>query len=113
MADRRTRKDTPFTDESEYYSPLREKRGVKNISHFKTPVLKNPDVSERAGIKTTKHIWKYGDRFYKLADQYYGDPEYWWVIAWYNGVATETQINTGYVLFIPLNLADALDVLGV
>ena len=113
MADKRTRKDTPLTDESDYYSSLRDKRGIKRITHFKTPVLKNPNSSERAGIQTTQHIWKYGDRFYKLADQYYGDSTYWWVIAWYNGVAAEAQINTGYVLFIPLNLADALDVLGV
>jgi nucleoid-associated protein YgaU len=112
MPDKRTRRETPISNESEYYSPLRSKRDVKKISHFKTPVLRNPDISDRGRIATTQHVWKYGDRFYKLASQYYGDSEYWWVIPWYNGIAAEAQINTGYILFIPLNLSEALNALG-
>jgi len=113
MADKRTRKQSTIKDESEYYSPLRSKRGVKSISHYKTPVLKNPTVSERGSLTKVTHIWKYGDRLYKLADQFYGDSQYWWVIAWYNGVSTEAQIKIGKTLYIPTNIEDALDVLGV
>ena len=113
MADRRTRKTSKVKDETEYYKSLREKRGIKNITHFKTPVLRNPTVQERRRITTTQHVWKYGDRFYKLANQYYGDSTYWWVIAWYNGIAIEAQISTGKVLYIPLNLEDTLNILGV
>ena len=113
MADKRTRKQTPVANDTEYYSPLTTKRGVKSITHYKTPVLKNPTVADRRKIKTITHIWKYGDRFYKLADQYYGDSTYWWVIAWYNGVSTEAQVANGKVLYIPLNIEDTLDILGV
>jgi len=113
MADRRTRKEIPTSNESDFYSSLRNKRDVKKISHFKTPVLRNPTVSDRSRIQTVQHVWRYGDRFYKLADQYYGNSTYWWVIAWYNGVAAEAQLNTGYILYIPTNLADTLDILGV
>ena len=113
MADRRTRKKAPITDESDYYSPLRDKRDINRISFYSTPMLKHPTIAERSSLKTTKHIWRYGDRLTNLADQYYGDYSYWWVIAWYNGVATEAQLNLGQVMYIPLNLADTLDVLGV
>jgi hypothetical protein len=58
---------------SEYYEPLRKSRGLKNIRHYETPYLENPSVSARMRTPATSHIWKYGDRFYKLADQYYND----------------------------------------
>ena len=40
-------------------------------------------------------MWKLGDRFYKLADQYYGDPTLWWIIAWYNRMPTESHAEGG------------------
>ena len=113
MPDKRNRKQTPVKNDSEYYSSLATKRGVKSVTHYKTPVLKNPTVADRRKIKTITHIWVYGNRLYKLADQYYGDSTYWWVIAWYNSVSTEAQIELGKVLYIPLNIEETLDILGV
>ena len=98
-------------NDNEYYSSLR--RGNRTISRYGTPVLKNPTDAERASLKTSPHIWKYGDRFYKLADQYYGDVRYWWVIAWYNSIPTEATISNGDVIDIPINIQKALRVLGV
>ena len=109
----RYNKDRILTNASEYYKPLREERGLKTIRQYATPVLKNPTVAQRKRLKTTKHIWKYGDRLYKLADQYYNDSRFWWVIAWYNGYGCEADIYNGAVIRIPLNLGDTLKVLGV
>ena len=100
-------------NESEYYKPLREERGLKRIVQYETPQLRNPSVRQRMNMVSTKHIWKYGDRLYQLADQYYGDARYWWVIAWYNGFGVEADIYNGAVLRIPLNIEEALKVLGV
>ena len=98
----------------EFYRFLREKRGnVKNIRHQETPILKNPSVVERASLRTTSHIWKYGDRLSNLAFKYYGDVTYWWVIAWYNGVPTEAHLDPGDPLDIPINIEQALKALGV
>tara|TARA_Y100000034_G_scaffold92735_1_gene112111 strand:+ start:61 stop:399 length:339 start_codon:yes stop_codon:yes gene_type:complete len=102
-----------LNNSSEYYAPLRKSRGLKNIRHYETPVMQNPSVGARSGLSTTTHIWKYGDRLYKLADEYYNNVSYWWVIAWYNSVPTEAQLRTGNVIRIPLNLEAALKVLGV
>jgi nucleoid-associated protein YgaU len=97
----------------EFYEFLRKDRQVKTgIRHMATVVMKNPSARERASLKTTKHIWSYGDRFYNLANQYYGEPTYWWVIAWYNGYTTEVTIRNGDMIYIPLNLENALTVLG-
>jgi len=101
-------------NDSEFYSFLRQKRGdLKNITHQETPILKNPTVAQRAMINTTGYIWKYGDRYYNLAHKYYGKPEYWWVIAWYNGYPTEADILPSDYIEIPLELEQALMILGV
>ena len=102
-----------LNNSSEYYSFLRKGRGVKNIRQYETPFMHNPTVAQRAALPTTTHIWKYGDRFYNLANQYYKDIRFWWVIAWYNGTLTEADIIPGDVIEIPINLVQALKALGV
>ena len=74
---------TSFLNRNPYYKFLMEKRGVKAIEQYPTPVIRNPTAAERSMLNVTQHIWSYGDRYYKLADQYYNDPKLWWVIAWY------------------------------
>ena len=83
------------------------------IQHYETPIMHNPSVPERAVIQTTSFLWKYGSRFYNLAQRFYGDPEYWWVIAWYNGAPTEAHLKPGDVIYIPINIEEAFAVLGV
>jgi hypothetical protein len=100
-------------NDSDFYSPLAQKRGLKSIQQMNTVVLKNPQIFERIGLATDTHIWKYGDRFYKLAYTYYDDPQLWWIIAWYNGYPTEANVKIGDILDIPLNLEEIIKVLGV
>ena len=96
---------------SEYYAPLRKRYNSKVITQYATPKLHNPGPRERSGLAKSTHIWRYGDRFYQLAHQYYGDVSFWWVIAWYNGYPTEADVRPGARLTIPVNLEEALKVL--
>jgi nucleoid-associated protein YgaU len=100
-------------NDSDFYSPLLEKRGLKSIAQLRTVVLKNPEIFERAGLETDTYIWKYGDRYYKLAFEYYNDPKLWWIIAWYNGYPTEANIKIGDVIDIPLSLEEIIQTLGL
>tara|TARA_R100001594_G_scaffold86038_1_gene120554 strand:+ start:68 stop:409 length:342 start_codon:yes stop_codon:yes gene_type:complete len=113
MANIRNQRQNPIVNDSEYYKELYERRGLKKITHYPTARLNHPTVSDRANINTVGHIWAYGDRFYKLAHQYYGDVNFWWVIAWWNGYPTEVSVQTGDFLDIPLDIGAALDALGV
>ena len=97
---------------TEYYEPLRKSRDLKEIEQYATFPLTNPTVSQRASTVTNAHIWKYGDRLYNLAHQYYGDTRYWWVIAWWNGLPTEADIYPGDVIQIPVDLETTLRILG-
>ena len=100
-------------NDSDFYSSLAQKTGLKSIQQINTVVLKNPEIFERIGLATDTHIWKYGDRFYKLAHTYYDDPQLWWIIAWYNGYPTEANVKIGDTLDIPLNLEEIIRVLEV
>lgn len=103
-----------LNNSSKYYQFLRKKRnGIKNIQQYETPVLYHPDMIDRASLNTTTHVWTVGDRYYKLADQYYGDPALWWIIAWYNGRPTEADCITGDLLTIPLDAESILSTLGM
>ena len=97
----------------EFYEFLRKERGdIKNIVQYETPTLRMPRLGDRIALQTSVHIWTYGDRYYKLANQYYNNRNYWWVIAWYNGLPTETDVKPGDVIHIPLDLETALRTMG-
>ena len=103
----------PLLNDIDQYEPLRKKRGLKYLNQLPLKPLHHPNLLQRLATTTEPHIWSSGDHFYKLAHKYYGAPKYWWVIAWYNGYPTEANIKKGAVIDIPVNLSDALVILGM
>ena len=54
----------------------------------------------------------YGDRLENLANQYYGDPSLWWIIAQANGIKGFTAIyseNFSGEIRIPTEIQDIID----
>ncbi|MBL96811.1 MAG: hypothetical protein CMF52_03260 [Legionellales bacterium] len=102
-----------FFNDDDYYTYLTKNRDLKSVTHYETPILRNPTISDRLEIVTDSHIWSYGNRLSNLSYQYYGDVRYWWVIAWYNGVAIEGDLKNGDLIEIPVDLRKALQILGV
>ena len=102
-----------FVNKEQSTEIARRMRNLQKIVHYGTSVLYHPDVFDRSSLNTDTHIWKYGDRFYKLAFTYYNDPKLWWIIAWYNGYPTEASIKIGDVLDIPLSLEEIVQTLGL
>ena len=102
---------SPFTNNASFYREFFNERGVSFIRHFSTGRLRHPTIPEMASLERVRHIWKVGDRFYKLAHQHYGDPTLWWVIAWFNKKPTEGHCETGEMIRIPLPLNRVLEML--
>jgi nucleoid-associated protein YgaU len=103
-----------LNNDSSFYRFLRKMRqNQKNIKQYKTQILHHPRSAERMAISKDTYIWSIGDHFYNLAAKYYGDPTYWWVIAWYNGTPTEADVSPGTIIQIPTNLEEALRLLGL
>ncbi len=88
-------------NENELYEEFFEEREVNHIVHYTTPSWPplTPDV--RNQFTYANHTWTLGDRYWKLASRYYGNPKLWWVIAWYNEKPTEAHIKAGFNIYIP------------
>jgi len=102
-----------FTNTNEQYKTYLERtRGLKDIKQFDTHKLNYPTRAETANFNTISHIWSTGDRYFKLADEYYENPELWWVIAFYNQAPTEFHLKLGDVIYIPIPLETVLYYMG-
>jgi len=90
------------------YKNVFKKRDVRFIRHYSTPEFQMPTEADEAELDLINHIWKVGDRFYKLANEYYNDPELWWVIALFNRTPTESHVKLGDSVQIPIPLEKIL-----
>lgn len=95
---------------SRYHDILNRKK-ISGIRQWATPVTREPTFRELEAVTDVEHIWKTGDRFYKLANTYYGNSEYWWVIARYNQAPTEGHLKAGMRIYIPLPINRLLEIL--
>ena len=88
-------------------------RGIPYIRQLRTQVLRFPSAEEVASLDLSPVVWGVGSRLYKLADEFYGNPEMWWVIAQFNERPTEAHISLGDVIYIPRPLEKIIGLLGV
>ena len=86
-------------NEDDNYKDLFEIRGVQNIEQYKTFFF-NRDYF-RYSYGSYEHVWKKGDKLFKLAQEYYEDIKYWWIIAVWNGKPTDSHYKYGDVIEIP------------
>lgn len=101
------------SDQSYVRSDLFKSRGVQIIQHFSTPVLKYPTPEELKNIVEEKRYWGIGTKYFNLSFEFYGSPEYWWIIAWYNLRPLETDFKPGDVVIIPTPLEAVLSGFGI
>ena len=88
-----------FTNERDAYKRYLKKRGLKLINQFNTPKFNYPSQKEMENFNTISHIWSTGDRYFKLADEYYGD-------------STEFHMKLGDIIYIPVPLESVLFYIG-
>jgi len=97
-------------NQEEEYERFFKRRHISSIRQWSTGRLYYPTVSDLRAITRNQHIWKAGDRYYKLAIQYYGQAQYWWVIALFNKKPTEAHLRVGQSISIPMPLQAILRV---
>jgi nucleoid-associated protein YgaU len=56
-----------------------------------------------------EHTWQPGDRLDRLANKYYNDDLYWWVIAMANAISYPLGIVPGTIIRIPVNVNKVLE----
>lgn len=80
--------------------------GVRMLSRWLSAAPTDEELRE--DLDHFERIYKMGDKLYKFAHEYYGDVDYWWVIAWYNNKPTDAHFKIGDVVYIPKQLDVAL-----
>jgi hypothetical protein len=97
-----------LTNTNELYEKTLEERNVSSIRQYSTPEMSYPSVEEIKSLTKVRHIWRTGDRYFKLAIEYYNSAQYWWVIAMFNQKPTEADLTVGDLIYIPFPLQDIL-----
>jgi hypothetical protein len=97
-----------LTNTNQLYEKTLEERNVNFIRQYSTPVISYPTAAEIKNLTKVRHIWRTGDRYFKLAIEYYNSAQYWWVIAMFNQKPTEADLSVGDLIYIPLPLQDIL-----
>ena len=80
-------------------------RVPRGIIQWFTSSMRYPRVDEIAQFNAVDHIWKRGDKFYKLAHEHYGDSKLWWIIPWFNKKPFIADYKFGDVVHIPLSIS--------
>lgn len=78
---------------------LLDSRGLEEIRY-----LRNKKFSRKILTKeysTIDHIWSHGDKLYKLAYQYFGDRDLFWIIGLFNNKPTDSHFRYGDIVYIP------------
>ena len=101
------------SNDLEMYADLLKKRNVKRIFQYDTPTLIHPTSGDMDRLNLEAHRWTVGDRFFKLANEFYNDPKLWWVIAHFNKTPTESHLELGDLIYIPLPLNEIMDIYGL
>lgn len=107
---RNNSRDT-FFNGTEKYQNILSRRNLEKILQYDTPSISTIKESDYEFITFVEHTWKTGDRFYKLANLYYNEPKYWWVIALVNEKPTESHCKAGDLIMIPTPLSEVLSLI--
>ncbi len=102
-----------IVNDNEFYEEFFEQRGLNKIRHYRSPKLPPMTVKVVKSFTRQRHVWTFGDRYYKLANKFYGDPKLWWAIAWFNQKPTEGLIKQGDIIYIPRPISRLLTYLNM
>ena len=99
-----------YINNDSLYDDLLLRKELGAIRQYNTTLVQN--LTNKTNIVPVKHVWKTGDRYYKLAQKFYGVSELWWIIALYNQKPTEAHVKVGEVVFVPYPLDSVLYYMG-
>jgi hypothetical protein len=98
-----------FRNISTVYQETFVNKNLNFINQFNTAEFRDLSSGDIASLNTRTHIWKTGDKFFKLAYDSYGTTKLWWIIPWFNQKPLESDIKHGEVIHIPFPLSDILE----
>ncbi len=114
MAGSRYRNRAVTINMDEGYAGILDRRGEVSLEHYQTPNMISPPSGEfLSNLRIEKFTWVSNYKMWKLAADHYGDPSYWWVIAWFNSKPTDAHFSLGDPVLVPFPLASVLSYHGI
>lgn len=98
-----------FDNDNELYKKelsQKDKLFYRQYESVKLNMLLESDFEE---FDIKSHIWVQGDTFEKLSSLYYGNPRFWFLLAYFNNKPTEFHVENGGVIYIPMPLQKVLN----
>jgi len=83
------------------YRRVLSEKDRKRIVLYESPTFPEKTVEIVRQLNVTSYAWRMGDNYYKVAHDQYGDRDLWWVLAWYNGIPSDTYLRRGERIGIP------------
>ena len=80
---------------------LLDQRDLESIQIYKNYVFSDNYKGKRYMV--VEHVWSHGDKLYKLAERYYGDKSFFWMIGLYNKKPTDSHYEYGDIVKIPVD----------
>ena len=80
---------------------LLEKRGLEHTTIFRNFSFAKTD---REFYTFVEHVWKRGDRLFKLARTYYDNEDVFWMIGLFNRKPTDAHYKFGDIVLIPMEI---------
>lgn len=63
-------------------------------------------------LNVSQYVLSEGQRLDLVAANYYGDANYWWVIAAASGIGWQCQVPPGTLLLIPTSISQVQELVG-
>ena len=103
--------NTPIflNDDEHYKNVFFRNRDINETFQYDLSILSYPSAEAITSFTNISRIWTATDTLYNVSTEFYGSPDYWWVVAFYNKKASEAEFEVGDLYFIPLPLEDILE----
>jgi hypothetical protein len=109
---RYSRREIFLNKDRNYKNVFFKNRDMEQVFQYDSPRISYPQPDEIRNLTNLLLVWGATDKLYNVSAKYYGSPEYWWVIAWYNQKASEAEFKVGDEYYVPLPLDDVLEYVG-
>jgi hypothetical protein len=109
---RNSRRPIFLNNNQEYRDSFFRQRDIKETFQYEVSRIAFPTPQFINSLTNVTLVWGATDTLYNISQQYYGSPQYWWVVAWYNQRASEPEFEAGDIYYVPLPLEDVLGFFG-
>jgi hypothetical protein len=89
-----------------YYKKYLIEKDSSGNEYYRTPEWNKVNFDD---IEAREIIWQQGDRLDIIAEQLYGDPNLYKLLALFNGIGFALNIKPGRRIYLPVRIKDLLD----